>query len=219
MTRPNRLFLWTFALAIAGGCEKDDDDDDAAGDGEDSSGAADDAADDAAATDGGSTESGDESSTGIDLDQYYDCVETMIVEARPLVGPGYDAEMGGLLEPMQDEYIVSATTLLVRPEEQEDFFAVVAEVTAQLDQTEGMVAYSLALEPTCGFSRTLSIYRSEEAMMSFSTSQAHAMAIARSSELGITGKVTHWTLPASEFPPTWEMANEKLAAEPPFGGY
>jgi len=127
--------------------------------------------------------------------------------------------MGGLLEPLQGEYIVSATTILVRPEEQEDFFAVVGEVTAELDQTDGMVAYSLAIEPTCGFSRTLSIYRSEEAMVAFATSQAHAMAIARSTELGITGKVTHWTLSAEEFPPTWEMANEKLAEISPFGGY
>lgn len=210
-------FASVLALAIASGCASDDDDDDAADDaaddGDDTSG--DDAADDDAATTEGA---GDESSTGIDLDMLYDCEDANLTEARPLVGPGYDPAMGGLVDP-QETYIVSATQILVRPEKQQQFFEVASAVSAELDQSEGMVAYALAIEPTCGFSRTISVYRSEEAMIAFVASEAHSMAIEQSAELGITGKVTHWEMPADEFPPTWDSVREKLAETEPFSGY
>jgi hypothetical protein len=211
MTR-SITFASCLALALASGCPSDDDD------------AADDAADDdddgASTDDGvGTTDDGAaESSTGVDLDALYDCVDPMITEARPLVGPGYDPAMGGLVDP-QETYIVSATQILVRPEKQQDFFEVAGQVSAELDETEGMVAYALAIEPTCGFSRTISVYRSQESMIGFVASEAHSIAIQRSDELGITGKVTHWEMSADEFPPTWDDAREHLAEISPFGGY
>jgi len=228
MTRTTLASLLTLTLTALGGCT-DDDDDDPAGDGESS---ADDAADDDAADDddsadddaaetsgddGGTSDdaAGDDSSTGADIEALYECEDPMILEARPLVGPGYDPAMGGLVDP-QETYIVSSTMIYVRPEKAEDFFAEVGRVTAELDQTEGMVAYSLALDSECGFSRTLSVYRSQEAMTAFAGSAPHAMAVVRSNELGVTGKVTHWELPADQFPPTWDMAREKLAEIDPF---
>ncbi len=206
--------LACLALALASGCANDDGDavDDAA---DDDDTAGDDAADDDATT---TDDGADESSTGLDLDALYDCVDPMITEARPLVGPGYDPAMGGLVDP-QETYIVSATQILVRPEKQQEFFEVASAVAAELDQSEGMVAYSLAIEPTCGFSRTISVYRSQEAMIGFVASEAHSMAMERSNELGITGKVTHWEMSADEFPPTWDHAREHLAEIAPFDGY
>jgi quinol monooxygenase YgiN len=215
-------FASCLALALASGCPSDDDDDaadDAADD--DETDDDDDAADDAASSDDGVATSDDgaaESSTGLDLDALYDCVDPMITEARPLVGPGYDPAMGGLVDP-QETYIVSATQILVRPEKQQEFFEVASQVSAELDQSEGMVAYALAIEPTCGFSRTISVYRSQESMIGFVASEAHSMAMQRSNELGITGKVTHWEMSADEFPPTWETAREHLAEIDPFDGY
>jgi quinol monooxygenase YgiN len=235
MTRITLASLLTLALAGTGGCADDDDDDDAAGDGTEDDAAddavddaVDDAADDEAADDAAETTddgagttddgAGDESSTGVDIDALYDCVDPMPIEARPLVGPGYDPEMGGLIDP-QETYIVSSTMIYVRPEKQADFFEEVGKVTAELDQSEGMVAYSLALDTECGFSRTLSIYRSQEEMTAFAGSAPHAHAVVRANELGVTGKVTHWELSGAEFPPTWDMAKEKLAEIDPFGNY
>ena len=160
---------------------------------------------------------GSSSGTGLDVDALYDCVEPNLQEVRPLVGPGYDPG-NGLLDPVQDTYIVSATMIMVRPGKENDFFAVATDVTQSLDAAEGMVAYGLAAEPTCGFQRTLSVYRSTEAMMSFVTSGAHATAIGRANELGITGKVTFWEMPAGDFPPTWTDAATQLAPITPFVG-
>jgi len=217
-------FASALTLALASGCPSDDDDDEAADDAADDGtedADDDDADDDAASTDddAGTTDDGAaDSSTGLDLDALYDCEDPMITEARPLVGPGYDPAMGGLVDP-QETYIVSATQILVRPEKQQEFFEVASAVSAELDQTDGMVAYALAIEPTCGFSRTISVYRSQEAMIGFVASEAHSIAIQQSGELGITGKVTHWEMSADEFPPTWETAREHLAEIAPFDGY
>lgn len=205
---------WFFVFALLGlGCPHDDDEDDAA----DTSSAEDTStgvADETTSSD--VTTAADTSSTGVDIDALYDCVEPAIQEAKPLSGPGYDPATG-LVEPEQAEYIVSATMILVKPEEQEDFFAVVGQVTAQLDASDGMIGYALAVEPTCGFARTISVWRDAEAMIAFAGSDAHAMAMARTTELAVTGKITHWTLAADAFPPTWTTASEQLAQTDPFG--
>lgn len=192
-----------FAMLLLFGCTADDDGDDNAGDASSSSSAAAD----------------ESSSTGSDLDALYDCVDPGIVEARPLVGPGFDPAMGGLVAPLQDTYIVSSTQVLVKPEMQNDFNELVGQVIAEIDGSDGMVAYSLSIEPTCGFARTLSVWRDAESMVAFATSDAHAMAVARTNEVAITGKVTHWTLAADAFPPTWDSAREELAKVTPIVTY
>jgi hypothetical protein len=192
-------------LALATACTADDDDDPAQNDDESTEAVADDDSD-GSSSDG----SADESSTGVDVDALWDCNETMLLEARPLVGPGYDAEMGGLLEPLQDTYVVATTKVFVPPQKQEDFLGLADTVTLELDATPGMVAYGLSFESTCGFFRTLSVYRSEEEMYGFVLSDPHAVAMSRYSELVTTGKTTSWVLPADEFPPTWAMADDHL---------
>ncbi len=199
-----------FALFLLFGCSDDADPaaDDSAAD--DSSGSADESSGAATAGDGSS-------STGTDIEGLYDCVDPGLVEARPLVGPGYDPGMGGLVAPLQDEYLVSSTVILVKPEMENDFNMLVGQITATLDGSAGMVAYSLAIEPTCGFARTITVWRSEADMMGFVLSDAHATAMARTTELAVTGKVTKWELAADAFPPTWDAAREQLAMVAPFG--
>lgn len=213
MTRPTAA-MFTFGLALASACTKDDEDENDA------------AADDAAADDDGSSTAdagGDSSgdgasagSTGADIDALWDCVDPMVAEFRPLVGPGYDAAMGGLLEPISESYIVATTKVIVDEPSQDAFLELSGEVTATLEASPGLVAYTLGREPTCGFWRTLSVVRTQEDMMAFVYSDAHSQAIARSGELTVTGKTDAWVLPAADFPPTWAMADERLLAIEPF---
>lgn len=215
MTR-HHLTILIFALVIA--CAKDED---AADEGASAPADSGEAADDAAPTDEStsaedSAATGESSYTGADIDALWDCVDPMIVEARPLAGPGYDAEMGGLVEPLEDEYIVATTKIIVHEEKQAEFLEVSGTVAEQLEATRGMVAYGLAFEPTCTFFRTLSVYRTQEDMMGFVYSDAHVEAIGRYGEFAVTAKTTAWVLPAEEFPPTWAMADEHLAEIEPF---
>jgi hypothetical protein len=185
-TMDRRIHEFTILLALACACASDDDDSMAA----------------------------DESSTGPDADALWDCVEPMVAEVRPLAGPGYDPAMG-LVEPVQDTYVVATTKVWVPQEAQEEFLQLSGTVTQELDATPGMVAYALGVESTCGFFRTLSVYRSEAEMVSFVVSDAHALAMSRYGDLVVTGKTSSWQLAADAFPPTWAMADERLAAEPP----
>jgi quinol monooxygenase YgiN len=197
MMRAPRVLSCVLVLATA--CAADDDDP-----------AADDGADDS--TSQSSAE--ESSSTGPDVMALYECTEP-IMDARPLSGPGYDPATG-VITPMQDSYVISTTQILPRPEKQSDFFALVGMVTADLDQRDGMIAYSLGLEPTCGFARTISVWRDEAAMMAFATGDAHMAAVGQSFDVGITGRVMHFTLPASEMPVTWDVAAARIAEIAPF---
>jgi len=199
--RPVSTVPLALALAIAGGCTQSDDADTTAA-ADESSGAAD-------------SSSGD-ASTG-DLDAMYDCVDPMFTTLGPLVGPGYDEAMGGLLEPKVESYLISTTIALPYPEKVEDFLEVSTGVQTAIEASE-VVAWQLAFEPTCGFFRTMTVWRDPGDMVAFVGTPAHAEAIARSNELVLTGKVTHWPLPADQFPPTWDMARAELVDVSPFGG-
>ncbi len=192
----------TLAFALACACTNDDDDDPTAADGQETG-----------AIDPESTGAAD-GSTGPDVDALWDCVEPAMAEARPLSGPGYDPAMG-LLEPVQGTYLVATTKVWVPESNQEEFLQLSTAVAQELDQTPGMVAYALGFEPTCGFFRTLSVYRSEAEMVSFVVSDVHALAMSRYSELVVTGKAASWEISAEAFPPTWASADERLAAEDP----
>ena len=150
---------------------------------------------------------GDETTGGgIDLDALYGCEEPSFQVFQPLSGPGIDPETGALLPPMQDTYVLHTTQILVKPERLEEFLALNVPIFEQLGQTEGLVGFSIASEPTCGFSRTMGIWESEQAMLAFVTSGAHLQAMAQTTEVSITGRTTSWTASADEMPITWDMA-------------
>lgn len=169
-----------------------------------------------------SSPAGDESQeaeTGTEAEASpYDCVDPEFTEFRPLVGPGYNPE-DGLVGELQSSYVVHTTQVLVPPEHIEEFIALIQVVGAELEQTEGLIAYALAGETTCGFQRTLGIWRDTESMYNFVFSKAHADAMAKTLDVSITGKVTHWDATPDELPATWEQAMAKLAEVAPSGVY
>lgn len=167
---------------------------------------------------GEASETGEASgSTGAAADPYA-CVETMRQEFGPLAGPGWDP-VSGPLDPKQATYVVHSTQILVKPDQVERFSQLLDPVMAQLQSSEGLVAYTAAQDMNCGWSRTLGIWRSEEAIYKFMASGAHLAAMSETTTISFTGKVTHWTVPADQLPVTWADAEAQLAMVAPSGFY
>lgn len=142
--------------------------------------------------------------------ELFACDEAAFGDVKPLSGPGYDPETGIVGEP-QSEYVVHATMLYWRQEETEDFYAMAADVMAQLGSAEGLLAYAIGTDEVCGAARSMGIWRSEEDMYAFVTSGAHAKAMGMTTELASTGKVTHWTMRADELATLdWDLQRAAL---------
>ncbi len=156
-----------------------------------------------------------------DLDALYACRDVSFQVFRPLASEHFDPAQGGLLSAApQASYIVHSTQIFVKEDKMPDFLQTNATVTAQLDQTEGMIAYSLAGDAGCGDLRTLGIWASEQAMYAFVGSGAHAQAMTQVNELALTGRVTHWTATAEEVNALdWPTAMDKIADVDPLAGY
>lgn len=160
-----------------------------------------------------------ESSTGLDPAQLYGCAEQAF-GASPLAGPGYDAANGGIQGALQGEYVLHTTQIYIRPDQQQAFIALAQEIGAAAAQTEGLIAFSVGSDEGCGVARTMGIWASEEAMYKLVLSEAHARAMAATTELSFTGRVTHWTVTAAEANAyTWEVARAKLADVEPSAVY
>lgn len=161
---------------------------------------------------GAGESTGDETTGGvIDVDALYDCEDLDFQVIQPLTGPGIDPMTGTLRGPMQATYVLHTTQILAKPEQLDAFFQLSGAVIEQLLQSEGLVGFALAQEPNCGFSRTMGVWESEQAMLAFVGSEAHAQAMAHTTELSITGRTTAWTATADEMPLTWEMALAAIA--------
>lgn len=217
MTHRSLPLLWSAAFAATMlACAPDEaagDDAADAASGSEGAGPTSGGASESGASDGSSGASSGADATTADLDALYDCVDPGLVEARPLSGPGFDPATG--LVDAQDSYVVSTTQILPIPEHNDRFLALVADVGDQLESQPGLVAYALAVEPTCGFARTMSVWRDETSMLAFVGSGAHADAMTQTFEVGVTGRVTHFVATAEQMPISWELAIASIAEVEP----
>jgi heme-degrading monooxygenase HmoA len=154
---------------------------------------------------------------GLDLEAIYGCDETGYQVARPLTGPNFDAEQGGfLVEPTQATYLVHTTQLYVPADKFATFIELFADISAQLEGVEGLVAWSAGYDEACEVNRTLGIWESEEAMYAFVASGAHAVAMSQTTEISRTGKVTHWEATPEELEQLdFDVARAKLETVEP----
>lgn len=186
-----RFAIMTALLVLAAGCE------DGASDGGGGS--------DGTGTGGGGGEAADP------YEHLYACDDAAFAEAKPLSGPGYDPVSGFIGTP-KATYVVSATQIFVKPEQEDAFFQQAGKVIAQLGETPGFVAFALGGDTTCGDSRTISVWESEDALYEFVGSGAHVTAMQMAPDLGLTGRTTHWDATSEEIGAlTWDKAREKLA--------
>lgn len=179
-------------------------------------GCGDDTSDSGGGAQGGATSEGGAAATGgggaAALDPRYACVETNLIEARKLSGPGFDATQGGFLGATSASYVVSTTQIYVPKAKQGPFLGLVTDVGTQLEATDGLVAYALGYDAGCEVNRTLSVWESEEKMYAFVGSDAHLEAMSQTTEVSVTGRVTHWTATPEEVEALdWDVARAKIA--------
>ncbi len=151
----------------------------------------------------------------------YDCEETAFAEAKPLSGPNFDLSMGGFLtEPATDTFVVHATQIYFTEEQYDPFYAMAGKVIGELASTEGLIAWTVGGDDACGVARTMGLWESEEALYKFIATGAHAEAMAKTTELSLTGRTTHFTVSKEEAEAlSWDVARQKLEAIEPSAVY
>ena len=147
-------------------------------------------------------------STGADPDPFA-CVDPDFTVEMPLAGPGYDPQVG-LIDP-QAKYVVTTTQALPPPDRVAEFGQLAGAAAMAAAQSPGLVAMGFASEPNCGFQRTLTVWRDEDAMMAFVVSPAHVAAMAAADDVLLTGRTTRFTIAADQMPLGWDAALAALA--------
>lgn len=146
-----------------------------------------------------------------DYSHLFDCQSEGFDVGRPLSGPGFDPDQGGLTGTLRESYVVHTTQIFVKPEQEQRFFEIMGPVILQLADTPGLIGYSLATDPKCGDGRTMGVWESEEAIYAFVGSGAHAEAMPHAVDLSFTGRTTHWTATAAEVNALdWQKVDAKL---------
>lgn len=165
---------------------------------------------DAATSTASTTSATSGSGGGADHSELFLCVETDFEDDIALGGPGFDPETGLTGEP-QEAYLVATTQIYLRADKLDEFGSLAGAVLETLGGSEGMLAFGIGSSQTCGLARTLSIWSSEEAMLSFVMSDAHASAMVQAPEISFTGRTTHWEATADELLELdWDVARAKL---------
>ena len=149
--------------------------------------------------------------TGADV---FTCVDDDLSSVQPFGGLGYKPSEGGLQAPLQETYLASTTVIAIKPDEASGkrFFELSGPVIGQLPQMEGVIGWEVALSDKCGYGRTITVWRNEEAMMGFVMSDAHVAAMSESTSVSTAAVVTSWEIPAAEIPLSWDAARAKAAA-------
>jgi heme-degrading monooxygenase HmoA len=144
----------------------------------------------------------------------YDCVEADFSEVHPLSGAGYSPETG-IVGTAQDKYFVTTTMLYWKPGKKDDFYSMGGRVMAQVDSSDGVIAWALGTDETCRVARSISVWRSEEDMYAFAVSGAHGEATTKINDLSFTGRAVRWWAQPEELGQLhWETARTKLLEIP-----
>lgn len=127
-----------------------------------------------------------------------------------LVGPGIDPETGQLAA---GSYLIATTYLALKPDKAARALELGGPVVQSLFAMQGFVAFSTTQSNSCAALRTLTIWQSEEDMLTFVMSPAHLEAMSAVSEVSRgTSRTFAWE--GSEKEATWERAANHLAADP-----
>ncbi|NUP04784.1 MAG: hypothetical protein HOW73_01855 [Polyangiaceae bacterium] len=137
-------------------------------------------------------------------------LETDLADDMPMMGPGIDPDTGELAP---GTYYVATTYLALNPEKRERLGEVSGPVIESLQTSAGLIAVITSQSESCQSFRTMTVWQSEEDMMTFVTGAAHAAAMAETSELSRgTSNTISWEGDASTA--NWEEAATRLGAEP-----
>ncbi len=130
--------------------------------------------------------------------------------ARPFEGPGFQ---GGEVTTKAPGPFVAATTFLVINDDdaaQAAFDGHMSKLTALLKTTPGLVGSSLGFRPGSKEYRTLTVWETEDDMLTFVTSNAHSDAMQDMGDKVASGETTSWRITRAQMPPTWDDAKARL---------
>ena len=126
----------------------------------------------------------------------------------PLSGPAFTD--GALTRPPTEAVVVALTYARPARGQNEAFQAHVGAISAQLEQTPGMLGYGFRSRVPGRDNWTMSIWESEEAMLSFMVGSAHGEAMASAGEILEDSAFTHWTAAPDTLPPDWDASISRL---------
>jgi hypothetical protein len=138
--------------------------------------------------------------------------------APPLEGPGYVE--GVLTSEAAGPFTVSSTLLILKkddPEAKPLFDKNMEAINTALPVSPGLVASSLGLILFGDGYRTLTVWESEDAVLEWVISDAHATAMSEmATHSDPSSKVVSWSMTRAELeagPPSWEDAKARLDAD------
>lgn len=147
----------------------------------------------------------------------HDILERDLNDDGPM-GPAVDPATGELKLEAGKEYVVSSTYGIPKPGADgapitARYLQLFTAIQEQLQHEPGLLALRLSQSDTCGSGRTLAIWKSEEDMYHFVTSDAHVAAMSAAQEVLMPGyAVIHWNATSSD-QMTFEEAVRQLAKE------
>jgi heme-degrading monooxygenase HmoA len=138
--------------------------------------------------------------------------------AQPFEGPGF--KNGEVTTKAEGPFLAATTHLILEDgdEAQKAFDENMEAINAVLLDQPGLVGVSLAGKPFTREYRTLSVWETEEAMLAWVTSEAHATAMADVGDKMVLGRGTHWSIEKDQMPPAWDDAKQRLDGSEP-GAY
>lgn len=137
---------------------------------------------------------------------------------QPFEGPGYSLG-DGLTTDAAGPFVVSTTSLVLADgdEAKRAFDGHMAVLTEQIKTQPGLVGFSLALPIGSEGYRTLSVWESEDAVLEWVVSDAHAAAMDDMADKSKPeSAVMSWSMTREELeegPPSWEDARARLDAD------
>ncbi|MBM4779125.1 MAG: hypothetical protein GQE15_15575 [Archangiaceae bacterium] len=112
------------------------------------------------------------------------------------------------------QYVITTTYLRLPHKKSalKRFNELVAPMTDELKNHQGLVRVTTRLSSSCNTARTLAVWKSELEMYRFVNGASHAKAMGSVTQVSRGGSVTtHWL--GSEADATWQTATQKLAAD------
>jgi heme-degrading monooxygenase HmoA len=165
-------------------------------------------------TGGGGNGSGGSGAGGSDPNAQFKACKKETVEPdfktlQPLSGPGVDMTSGKV---KPGKYIVATTYLAANPNEVKRTFSLSMPIIGSLPSMKGFVAASFGQSNACATLRTLTVWESEEDLMTFIMSPAHAAAMKQIGTISRgTSNTTDWESKGDDA--TFADAAKKLGSD------
>ncbi|MEO0601823.1 MAG: antibiotic biosynthesis monooxygenase [Myxococcota bacterium] len=134
------------------------------------------------------------------------------VASGPFSGPGF--QDGALVNEADGPYFAVATRAIIASGQRSAFNEHVGRIRDQLEETEGCIGYELRGRVPGREVWTLTVWESEDAMLAFMTSGAHAEAMRTATELVAEFDSAAFEVEEDDLPVAWDRVEEALAEAP-----